>query len=147
MLAKIIPLVIALFAGVAMAVQGGINSALSKIIGLLEATLFVHVSATLLVVVMLFVLQMGDGNLAKLIQAPWYLYLGGLLGVLITYGVMASIPKVGVTLATTAIIVGQVSTAMVIDHLGLFGLDKVAFSWTKLGGLFLLAAGAKLMLN
>ncbi|MEW6661794.1 MAG: DMT family transporter [Bacillota bacterium] len=144
---KIIPMVIALFSGVAMAVQGGINSGLSKIIGLLEATLFVHVSATLLVVVLLFVLQMGHGDLAKLTQAPWYLYLGGVLGVLITYGVIASIPKVGVTLATTAIIVGQVSTAMLIDHLGLFGLEKIAFSWVKLGGLFLLAAGARLMLN
>lgn len=147
MLLKTIPMLIALFSGVAMAVQGGINSALAKIIGLLEATFFVHISAALLVAVLLFVLQMGQGDLVKISQVPWYLYLGGVLGVLITYGVIASIPKVGVTLATTAIIVGQVSTAMLIDHLGLFGLEKIAFSWVKLGGLFLLAAGAKLMLS
>jgi transporter family-2 protein len=36
---------------------------------------------------------------------------------------------------------------MMIDHLGLFGLDKIPFSWWKVAGLVLLAAGTRLMLN
>ncbi len=56
------------------------------------------------------------------------------------------IPRLGVASATTAIIVGQVLTALCIDHLGCFGLDKVPFTWTKLLGLALLAAGAWLLL-
>lgn len=139
-------LLLALISGVAMAVQGSLNSALAKITGLLQATLVVHLTATIAVTLLLF-FPLSPGSLTRIIQAPWYLLLGGLIGVLITYGVVASIPKVGVALATTAIIVGQVTMALIIDHWGLFGLDKIPFTWWKAVGLILLATGARLMLN
>ncbi len=139
-------LAMALVAGVAMALQGSLNSALGKIIGLLQATLVVHLTATLLVIILLLT-PLRDGNPGKLLSCPWYLWLGGIIGVLITYGVVASIPRVGVALATTAIIVGQVATALLIDHFGWFGLEKMPFTWWKAAGLVLLAAGARLMLN
>ena len=60
--------------------------------------------------------------------------------------VATSIPRLGVAVATTAIIVAQVSTALLIDHLGLFGLQAVPFTWLKLVGMVLLAGGALLML-
>lgn len=143
----LIPFIFALVAGITMAVQGSLNTALGKVIGLLEATFMVHVIGTLALVVFLFFLQLGKGDLGRIVQAPWYTYLGGLLGVLIVYAVVASIPKLGVAVATTAIIVGQVSTALFIDHFGLFGLKEVPFTWWKLLGLVLLATGSKLMLN
>lgn len=143
----IIALIIAAVAGITMALQGAMNSGLGKVIGLLEATLIVHLTATITVLVLIFALGLGNGDFGKLSQAPWYFYLGGLLGVAITYGVVVSMPKVGVASATTAIIVGQVSAALVLDCLGLFGLEKVDFQWFKLIGLGLLAAGARIMLN
>jgi len=139
-------LLIALVAGIAMAFQGALNSALAKITGLLQATLVVHLTATLAVGILLF-FPLSDGRLGRIWHCPWYLWLGGLIGVVITYGVVASIPRVGVALATTAIIVGQVTSALVIDHFGLFGLDKIPFTWWKAAGLVLLATGTRLMLN
>lgn len=140
-------LIAALLAGVAMAVQGSINSALGKVIGLWEATFLVHLSAAIILLLILFVFHMGKGDLALCSKAPWYLYLGGLIGVLITFGVVISIPKLGVAVATTAIIVGHVLTALIIDHFGLFGLKEISFTWIKFLGLVLLALGAKLLLN
>ena len=139
-------LVIAAISGVAMAMQGGMNSALGKITGLLEATFIVHLTAAALVGSMIFIFNLGEGGLVKYHSVPWYLWLGGILGVLITYGVVVSIPKVGAAVATTAIIVGQVTTAMLIDHFGIFGLDKISISWLKFVGLGLLTIGARLML-
>lgn len=147
MAGNVFALLIAAVSGIAMAVQGAFNSAFGKIIGLLEATFIVHVTAGLTVGILLFGFGLGEGSLAKSINAPWYLWLGGLIGVLITYGVVASIPKVGAAIATTAIIVGQVTTALLIDHFGFCGLQKIPFTWLKLVGVALLAAGAKLMLN
>lgn len=144
---KLLALTMALVSGVAMALQGTLNSALSKIIGLLEATLIVHFTATVIVLVLLFGLGVGQGDLGKFREIPWYLYLGGALGVVITYLVVASIPKVGVALATTAIIVGQVSAACLVDHFALFGMERYPFTWYRLGGLVLLAIGARLMLS
>jgi len=139
-------LILATVAGLAMAVQGSLNSVLGKNIGQLEATLIVHVVG-IMVVALLLMFKLGHGDFSKFGQAPWYVYLGGIINVLIIYGVLASIPRLGVAVATTAIIVGQVSTALVIDHFGLFGLDKICFTWYKCFGLILLAAGTRLMLN
>lgn len=144
---KLLALLIAALSGVIMAVQGTINAALSKIIGLLEATFVVHLVGLILVTVLLFGLKMGDGQLASFSQAPWYYYLGGVLGVLIIYAVMRSIPRVGVAPATTAIIVGQVLTASLIDHLGLFGMEKLPFTWYRFLGALLMAGGAWLLLK
>jgi len=144
---NMLALLLALISGVLMAIQGSLNSVLSKVIGLLEATFVVHVIGTAILLVLLFVPKLAKGNLLAWSQAPWYSYLGGLLGVLIIYLVAASIPAVGVCNATTAIIVGQVLTAMLIDHFGGFGLERVPYSWSQFIGLILLAVGAKLLLR
>lgn len=143
----LVALLLALSSGVLMAVQGSLNAALSKVIGLLEATFIVHITGTVGVVIVLFFLKMGTGNLSVLGNAPWYAYLGGLVGVGIIYLVAASIPKVGMANATTAIIVGQVLTAIIIDHFGGFGLDRAPCTWIQLVGLVLLAIGAKMLLR
>lgn len=54
---EMLPLVLALVSGVLMAVQGSLNTALSKVIGLLEATFFVHITGTILAVILLFSLK------------------------------------------------------------------------------------------
>ncbi|HHW43544.1 EamA-like transporter family protein [Desulfofundulus thermobenzoicus] len=144
---RLLALVIAALSGVIMAVQGSLDAALGKIIGLLETTFVVHLVGLVVVAVLLFGLRLGDGQLANYAQAPWYYYLGGVLGVLIIYGVVRSIPKVGVAPATTAIIVGQVLTASLIDHLGLFGLEKLPFTWYRLLGTLLMAGGAWMLLK
>lgn len=147
MSSKFIYLGIAALAGITMAFQGSINSKLGKVVGLWEATFIVHVVGLLTTVLILFGLRMGSGSLRDTPDAPWYSLLGGVLGVLIVYGVVTSIPKVGVAAATTSIIVGQVLTALFIDHFGMFGLTKIPFTWIKIVGVGLLAIGARLILG
>lgn len=142
----VLALLAAFVAGVIMAVQGSINTALGKIVGLLEATLLVHVVGTAFLLVALYIIRLGHGDLNNVSRVPWHLYLGGLLGVAILYLVVTGISQAGVAAATTSIIVGQVGTALFIDTFGLFGLDKVPFSWIKVAGIGLLAIGARLML-
>lgn len=142
---NLIALFFAATAGIAMAVQGSLNAVLGKYVGQIEATLIVHIVGSILAGIIV-VMGLGKGNLDKMLQVPWYAYLGGIISVLIIYGVVASIPKLGVATATTAIIVGQVSTAMLIDQFGLFGLEKMPFTMIKFAGLVLLAVGARLML-
>ncbi|WP_018248426.1 DMT family transporter [Orenia marismortui] len=141
----IIFIIIAAISGLAMAIQGSLNSGLGKVIGDLEATFVVHVIATMLVSLLLFIFSLGKGDLSQLSEAPWYTYLGGILNVIILYGVIYSIPNLGVANATTAIITGQVLTAILVDHFGLFGLEKIHFQWTQLVGVLFLAIGVKLL--
>lgn len=129
-----------------MAGQGTINAAVSKTIGLSEATFIVHLTATITIFVIL-ILGFGHGNWSRYSQIPWFYYMGGLLGVIITYGVVMSIAKLGAGNATTAIIMGQVLAASLIDHFGLFSLNKVSFSFLRALGIVFLSLGAKLLLK
>jgi len=147
MSAKAVALLVALVAGISMAVQGSINTRLGKVVGQWEAIFVVHVVGLAGVSFLLFAVRMGHGDLGRIAKGPWYTPLGGLIGVLIVWGVVASIPRLGVAVATTSIIVGQVLTALLIDHFGLFGLRVMPFTWLKGLGLLLLAAGAKLLLG
>ena len=134
-----------------MAVQGVINSALGDKLGPGETNFIVHsIAAIILVIFLLFNHLLSKHNnfvLSKLKEIPWYLYLGGFIGVIITYGVIVSISKVGAAVATTAIITGQVLTASLADHLGILGLEEVSFTWSKLIGIILLGIGARLLLK
>ena len=130
-----------------MAVQGTLNSLLSKTVGLLETTFWVQLIGAIAAALLLFVFRLGEGNLLQLGRAPWYSLLGGLLGVAITFFVAGSIAKVGATTATTAIIVGQVATAGLLDHFGLLGLKSCPFTLLDAVGIVLLAIGARLLLH
>ena len=131
-----------------MAFQGALNASLGKVIGSLESTLMVHLIGTATIAIPFFICKGGGkGGLVHLSEVHWYNLLGGVLGVIIVAAVLLSIPKTGVANATTAIIIGQVITAMAIDCFGLFGLERISFSWWKGLGLLLLASGGYLMLN
>jgi len=133
-------------AGVLMAVQGSLNGALGKVIGTLEGNFILHAVGLVLIAVLLFVFGLGRGDFSRMGQAPWYLYLGGVLNVAIIFGVMLAIAKSGAGNATTAIIVGQLTMALVVDHFGLFGLEQHSITWGRAGGLLLMAIAAKLLL-
>lgn len=140
-------LVVAAVSGVAMAVQGTANAQLSQKTNIWEATFLVHAIGTVTITIIMLGLGLGSLRLNKWLSVPWYLYIGGVLSVVIIYLVAVSIPKVGVCNATTAIIVGQVTAAVLIDHFGLFGVQKMCWSYAQLLGVALFAVGAKLLLH
>ena len=119
-------------AGLLMAVQGSINGQVSKYIGALEGNFLMHLIGLAALFLLLFVVRIGDGDWSRLREIPWYGYGSGLINVVIIYGV--------------AIIAGQVTTAALIDWLGLFGLEKTPFSLWQGAGIVLLAVGARLLL-
>jgi len=145
-MSKYMYLGIAAVSGAAMALQGTLNAALGKVLGIWESTLVVHLVGTISSLIIIVVLGVGFNNLSKMGQAPWYVYLGGVLNVAIIYAVVRSIPKIGVGNATTAIIIAQVLTAVLIDCLGAFGMKKMEFHYIDLLGIALLAIGARILL-
>lgn len=139
-----LPFILAMISGIAMAVQGTLNSSLSQKTSLLSATLLVHIIGTLVALLAVLVWRVPlfkyDWS-----SVPWYAYLGGVLSVIIVGLVAVSISKIGVCNATTAIIIGQVSMAVLIDHFGWIGVERLPWNPAQLIGIVLFAAGAKLL--
>lgn len=141
---KFIPIILATISGVTMAVQGTLNSQLAQKTSLLTSTFVVHFIGT--IVAFLVLLAWRTPFLQyKWLEIPWHLYLGGILSLIIIALVALTISKIGVCNATTAIIVGQVGAAVVIDHFGLFGIQKISWNPWQFLGLILFASGAKLL--
>jgi transporter family-2 protein len=138
-------LAIAALSGAVMALQGSLNAALGKIVGVWESTLIVHLVGTITSLLIILVLGIGFGGLNRIAGAPWYVYLGGVLNVMIIYAVVRSMPQIGVGNATTAIIVAQLITALVIDSCGAFGMKKMSFHYIDILGIILLGIGARIL--
>ncbi len=142
---KIFPLIIAGLAGGSMALQGVLNSILGNKVGGFEATFVVHATATGLLGIVL-ALGVSHGSLRNIRSVPWFGFLGGPLSVIIIWGVLASISKVGAGSATTAIVAVQIVTALVLDFTGLAG-DKVPLCGTRVAGAVIFITGAYLLLK
>lgn len=141
-----LPFLIAAISGITMAIQGTLNSELYQKTSIFAATLIVHIIGTIISLVAVLIARVPILS-TNWLSIPWYLYLGGVLSVVITGLVALSIPKIGVCNATTAIIIGQVGMAILIDHLGLFGAERMTWNPWQLVGLLLFAAGAKLLFD
>ena len=141
----LLPIIIALLSGLAMTFQGTINAALKDRIGVAPMSAVVHFLG--LVVSLGAMVATGLPKVADFKDLPFYSYLGGLLNVVIIGGVAWSIAKTGATTGTSAILFGQLVTAVVLDHFGLFTLEKVPFSWLRLAGVLLMLVGMRLTIQ
>jgi bacterial/archaeal transporter family-2 protein len=136
---------IGIIAGSMITIQSVLNSALGKKTGNLGSVLIL----TLVSISILLVLIILFPNTASLRNIPgmaeWYLYIGGVLGVVILAAPIFLIPKIGTTSTLTALVVGQLLLALLLDHFGLFGFPKVEINLMRIVGVVLLALGAFLI--
>jgi transporter family-2 protein len=142
---KLVLIVLALCMGIASAVQGATNGALTGRIGLSSAVwlnaLVVMIGATLFY----FVLPRGAASGAPGVIGPWYLYAGGCYGLFIIAGAAFAFPRLGAGPTTALMVAAQLTTALALDHLGLPSA-KLAVTPLRLVGVALLLAGAVLVL-
>ncbi len=132
-------IIFSIAAGMAMSIQGVMNTRLGEGIGNMEANAFVQGTAFALALgVLLFYRQ---GSFAELGSVNKLYWLGGALGLVITLTVMLGIKNLGTTLAISIILISQLLVAALIDALGLMGAEKVAFGWTKILGLAMMTGG------
>ena len=130
-------------AGALMSLQGVFNTRLSEKIGLYQSNAFVQGTAFILsLIVMLIFGKISEfkeiGNVNKI-----YL-LGGALGLGITITVMLSIKGLSPTYAISIILISQLLVAAIIDAFGLFGSEKIPFTWNKYIGILVMIAGVLL---
>lgn len=128
-----------------MALQGVLNSMLGRKVGEIEATFVVHAIASVLLGILLLTGKT-QGSIRNTLSAPWFVFLGGPLSVIIVWGVLASIGEVGAASATTAILTVQILTALALDYFQITG-EKVQFDVGRIVGVVIFIMGAYLLLR
>ena len=132
-------IVFSIAAGMAMSVQGVMNTRLGEGIGTMEANAFVQGTAFALALAVLMFWR--QGSFSQLSQVSKLYWLGGVLGIVITVTVMLGIKSLGTTLAVSVILISQLLVAACIDAFGLMGSERLAFTWHKYAGLALMTGG------
>ena len=137
----------AFVAGLGGAVQIAVQGRLGDRIGSLEALACAVVVGGVTALGVLLVARRSLGGLRAGFSGPKWMLLGGLMSIVIVLAITVAGPRIGVVATTAFLIVGQFGLATAIDRFGWFGVESIAFSWSRILGLALLAAGAALTLK
>ena len=142
---KLVFVLITIAAGMCNAFQAPINAALGKYTGTVESSCisFTIGALSLFIVAM----TLGKGSILKLTEAPPYLFVGGLLGAALVTIMMISVTRIGAAVTISSVITGQMIAALFIDQFGFLGVPKSPVDLTRIGGIFCLAVGLKLLLK
>jgi len=134
-------------AGLAGSVQVAMMSRLGERIGVLEALAFSTALTAGLALVILVLAHHSVAGFGRAVNQPWWMLLGGVMGLLIVFTVTYAGPRIGVAATVGILIAGQLAMGAAIDRWGLFGSERIALHWPRLLGLALLAVGAALSLR
>lgn len=132
-------IILAIISGAAMSIQGVFNTRVSEKIGVWETNTIVQGSA--FVLALLIMLMLRSGNFSELRAVNKVYLLGGAIGVVITYTVMAAVGSLGPTFGISIILISQLLTAGIIDAFALFDTEKIRFTAHNYLGIILMIVG------
>jgi transporter family-2 protein len=128
------------------ALQAPINSGLGRATGTFPAAAISFTVGTLLLIGI--VIASGDvGSIARVTDVRWYYLIGGILGACYVTTVLLTVRTLGAGGVTAATVAGQLTTAMVIDQLGVLGLAKTPITPGRAIGVLLLFIGTVLVIQ
>lgn len=132
-------IIFAIISGISMTLQGIFNTRLEEKVGTWETNVIVQGTALILTVII--VIFFGKGNFKAVKEVNKLYLLGGILGVIITFTVMKSIGSMGATLGIGIILIAQLASAGIVDAFGLFGTERVTFSFREFLGIGIMILG------
>ncbi|MBX3358266.1 MAG: DMT family transporter [Phycisphaeraceae bacterium] len=138
----LLPLVLAMIAGVATAYQPGLNARFAASAGASVwggvANFVVGLGAMVVVVAIMRPRLPASDRLA---EGPWWMWLGGLCGAFFVTLAVILVPRIGAAAYLSAMIAGQLIASVVIDHFGHMGLTPRDLTPGRIVGVLLVLGG------
>lgn len=134
--------ILALAIGALISIMISFNGALESNVGSTYSVVIIHAVGLISILV---VAAIKKEKIVIKESLPFYLYLGGIFGVALTLVNVITIGSIGVALTTALAVFGQLVFSSLIDHFGLFGLNKYKFNPKKLIGFFVVFVGLVIM--
>jgi len=143
---KGLALILTAVAGGLIALQAPINAGLGRATGSLSAAL-VSFGVGTIALAAIVALSGEAGGIGSAFDVSWYYLLGGLLGAVYVTNALIAVSAIGAGGVAAATIAGQLIASVAIDRFGLFGLDQVALTPSRILGVALLLAGTVLVIR
>ena len=138
--------ILGIVAGFGLTAQVGMNSQLRKVLqSANQAALISFMVGTLALVALLVVMRTPLPARETLASVPVWAWFGGLLGAFYVATSTIVAAELGATTLLGLALLGQLVTAMVVDHFGWLGLPEHPITWTRIAGVALLGMGVWLV--
>jgi transporter family-2 protein len=134
-------------AGGLVAMQAPINAALGKAVGSLPAAAVSFAIGLCALVGITLISGEGFGRLGEIGGLDWYYLIGGLLGAVYVTTVLITVQTLGAGGVTAATISGQLALSVVLDQLGVLGLEQRGLTPLRVLGVVFLAVGVVLVVR
>jgi transporter family-2 protein len=144
---QVLAVMATVFAGGLIALQAPINSMLGRPIGSLAAASVSFAIGLAALVAITLLVGGGFGKLGEAGNLSWYYLTGGVLGAVYVTTALIAVRTLGAGGVTAATIAGQLTLSVIIDRLGILGLEERGFTVDRVVGIALLAAGTFLVVR
>jgi transporter family-2 protein len=128
------------------ALQPAVNAGLGKATGNVAAALVSFAIGTVALAVIVILAGQAQG-IANALDVRWYYLLGGLLGAAYVFTALVTVSSIGAGGVAAATITGQLILSVVIDRLGILGLEEQPITIERVAGVALLLAGTYLIVR
>ena len=128
------------------ALQPAINAGLGRATGNIAAA-FVSFAIGTAVLAAIVVIAGQAGGLSGAFDVRWYYLLGGVLGAAYVFTALVTVSSIGAGGVAAATITGQLTLSVIIDRLGILGLDEQPITVERVAGVLLLLAGTFLIVR
>jgi bacterial/archaeal transporter family-2 protein len=111
----------------------------------LSATLVSFVVGAVALFVAVLAFARGWPGSERIGSAPWWVWVGGLLGAFYVLGSIVTAPRLGAATLVAGILAGQAVASLLVNHFGWVGFDENPITPGRLAGMGLVAAGVVLV--
>jgi transporter family-2 protein len=142
----LLALVAAFVAGALITVQTASNAQLKEALGHPVPSVIISssVGVAVLVVVML-VAGISMPSLADAARAPWWAWVGGLVGAVYALTVVLLAHQLGAATLMALVVTGQLVCSVALDHFGVVGFEQHSAGLWRIVGCVLMLAGLGLI--
>jgi transporter family-2 protein len=146
-MSRLLAVTLVTIAGVLVGAQPAVNARLGRTVGAVPAAAVSFTVGTVALLLIVSLTNEGFGGLGNVANAPWWAFVGGLLGAAYVTVAILTVSTLGVSALTAVVITGQLIAAVLIDRFGLLGIAKQPIGVTRILGLVLLVAGVALVVR
>lgn len=129
------------------ALQAPINGMLGRTIGSWQAAFLSFAIGTVALGLIAALAKGGLGQISGVRGLQWYYLTGGLLGAAYVTSVLVTVRSLGAGGVVAATIAGQLAISVVVDQLGLLGVERQPITLARITGIVLLAIGTYLVVS
>jgi transporter family-2 protein len=128
------------------ALQAPINAGLGRATGSFAAAL-VSFAVGMLLLAAIVALSGKAGGVSEAANVQWYYLLGGALGAAYVFSALVLVDEIGAGGVAAATVTGQLTASVLLDRLGVLGLEQTPLTASRLLGVAMLLTGTYLVVR